>query len=704
MATLQRIRNRAGLLVAIIIGLALVAFILGDMLRSGSSLLRPAQLEVAEINGESVQYPDFQKRIEEMAEIYKMNSGSTQLDDNTWVQVREQAWQNLVREIVMSEVYEDLGITVTSDELFDMVQGANLHPIIQQLFRNQQTGQVDKTAVLQFLKSLNTNATPEQKAYWLYIEGQIKEERIQTKYNNLVRQGLYTTTAEAKASLEAKNHQVNIQYIQLPFSSMPDSAVSVTEKELKDYYNKNKESYKQSETRTIEYITFDVNASETDDVNTLKWVEDIKDEFANVSDNEQYVNVNSDIRFENVYQKKEELSAELAEFAFNGKVADVYGPIKDGNAYKLVKIDDFKDLPDSVQARHILIKPETVGSYENALALADSLKTLIENGAKFATLAATYSEDPGSARKGGDLGWFKRNQMVKPFEEAAFNGEVNKLYTATTKFGVHLIQPTKRGKEVKQVRLATLSRAIEPSTQTYQIIYAQASKFIAENQDFTSFKEAIATEKLTKKIATVGENDREIRGLEQSRPMIRAAYQTEVENILHNNEGSAIFELGDRFVVGAVASATEEGFASFEEVKPRIELAVKKQNKGAALASKIKGASEGKDLAAIAETLNTQVKDANALTFNSASIPAIGLEPALIGTLSSLKQDELSSPVVGNNGVYLLKVVSVSEGTQEDVLAEKTSLNQAIGSRANYQAYEAQRNAVEIIDKRAKFY
>ncbi|MGQ7870484.1 peptidylprolyl isomerase [Sunxiuqinia sp. sy24] len=704
MATLQRIRNRAGLLVAIIIGLALVAFILGDILRSGSSLLRPQQLEVAEIDGESVQYPDFQRQVEEMAEIYKMNTGTSQLDENTWVQVREQAWQNLVREIVMSDVYEDLGLTVTADELFDMVQGNNLHPIIQQLFRNPQTGQVDKTAVLQFLKSLDLNATAQQKAYWLYIEEQIKEERIQTKYNNLVRQGLYVTKAEAQKSLEAKNQQANIQYIRLPYISMPDSAVSVSEDELKAYYNKHQDNYKQAESRTIEYITFDVKATESDDANTLKWVEDIKDEFAEVSENEQYVNVNSDVPFENIYQKKEALSADLAEFAFNNKAGAVYGPFKEGNTYKLVKIDDFKDLPDSVKARHILINPEKMGSYEAALALADSLKGLIENGASFAKLAEQYSEDTGSAREGGDLGWFKRNQMVKPFEEAAFNGEVNKLYTTTSQFGVHLIQPTRKGKEVKQVRLATLSRTIEPSTQTYQNVYAQASKFVSENQDYKSFTDAITNEKLTKRIATIGENDREIRGLAESRPMIRSAYQADVKDILHNNEGSAIFELGDSFVVAALVSETEEGIASFEEVKPRVELAVKKENKGKALAQKVKDATSGSDLEATATALNTDVKTANGLSFNSTSIPAVGMEPAVIGTLASLKQDEVSSPIIGHNGVYLVKVVSTTKGNDDDLMAEQMRLNQTMGSRAIYQAYEAQRNAVEIEDNRAKFY
>ncbi|MGQ8335965.1 peptidylprolyl isomerase [Sunxiuqinia sp. A32] len=703
MATLQKIRNRAGLLVAIIIGLALFAFILGDLLRSGSSLMRPQQLEVAEIDGESVQYPDFQKQIEELADIYKMNTGNNQLDDNAWTQVREQAWQKVVRDIVMGDVYEDLGITVTSDELFDMVQGNNLHPIIQQLFRNQTTGQVDKTAVLQFLKSLEGNATSQQKAYWLYIESQIKEERIQAKYTNMIRQGLYVTNMEAENSLAAKNHQANVQFVTLPFSNISDSAITVSEKELKSYYNDHLEDYKQEASRTIEYISFDVVASDEDDANTLKWVEDSKSEFESIQDNEQYVNVNSDIRFENVYQKKEDLSADLAEFAFNSEVGSVYGPYKEGNSYKLVKIDDFKDLPDSVQARHILIKPETVGSYDEAIALADSLKGLIEKGANFATLAETYSEDPGSARKGGDLGWFKRGQMVKPFEEAAFNGKVKEVYPVTTQFGVHLVQPTQKGKEVKQVRLATLSRTVEPSTQTYQNVYALASKFVGENQDYEAFTNSIAEQKLNKKIATVNENQREIAGLESSRSLIRSAYQADEEDILANNEGSPIFELGDSFIIAALAGITDEGTASFEDVKPRVELAVKKLKKADALVAKMKAAS-GDSLEALASSLNTEVKSANNLSFNSFSIPGVGAEPNVIGTLSSLEKGKISTPIKGNNGVFVVEVVTVTEGTDENLDAEKTRLAQSLGYRANYQAYEAQRNSVEIDDKRSKFY
>jgi len=701
MATLQRIRNRAGILVAVIIGLALVAFILGDILNASSSLLRPNQLRIAEINGESIQYPEFQQKVEETAEIYKMNTGQTQLNDNAWAQIREQVWQEYVRKGVMTEVYEDLGLAVTGDELFEMVQGTNIHPIIQQLFTNPNSGQVDRSAVLNFLRAINTGAaTAQQKAFWLYIEDQIKQERIQSKYNNLISKGLYITKNEAQKSLDEKNKNVNIEFVSLPYTSISDSAVTVSDKDLQAYYNEHKEDYKQDPMRTIDYLVFNVTATEEDAANTLKWIEDVKDEFAKTQDNVQYVNVNSDVRFQNVYTKAEKLPASLVE----GNIGDIYGPIKENNAYKLVKIDDIKDLPDSVQARHILINPETVGNYDSAMALADSLKNLVETGANFEALAKEYSTDPGSAANGGDLGWFKRNQMVKPFEEAAFNGDVNKVYVVATQFGIHVIQPTAKGKSTKQVRLAELVRNISPSTKTFQLVYSQASKFASENPSGSDFDKAVTEQGLDKRVARVTENDRDVLGLEQSRSLIRAAYQADLNDILVNNEGSSIFEFGENFVVAKLATIQDEGYTALEEVKPTIKLAVIKEKKGEVLAAKMQDALAAGSIQAVAQKLNSDVKSATNIHFDSFSAPVIGVEPSVIGTVVAMEANQLSKPVKGNNGVYVAKVVSINELNNTDSASEKSRLTQSLAYRANYQAYEAQRKASEIDDRRAKFY
>ena len=705
MATLQNIRNRGSLMIAIVIGLALGAFILGDMLNSGSKLMRPSQMKIAEIDGESVQYPDFQKKVEELSEIYKMNTSQTQIDENTWEQIREQVWQGYLQDNILGKATGNLGLSVSSDELFDLVQGNNPHPIIQQLFKNPKTGTVDKSTVIQFLKSLETNATPQQKSYWLYIEDQIKKDRLKTKYNSLVSKGLYVTSAEAKESLEAKNKNANFQFVALPYSSISDSTVKLKDSDLRAYYDQHKDLYKQEKTRKIEYVTFEVLPSAADHAAAEKWLTDIKPEFAAATDNAQYVGVNSDESFDPSFYKKEDLTPTMAEWAFNAQPGDLYGPYVENNEYKLAKVDQFKMLPDSVQASHILINPQTHGSVEKAKALVDSLKRVIEGGASFAEMAMKYSEDPGSKIKGGDLGWFKRRQMVPEFEEVAFSGEVNKLYIATTRYGFHLIKPTKKGKETNEVRIATISRKIEPSNETYQKIYSETSKFASENQTAEAFNKSIVDQKLNKKMATLSENDREVAGLTSSRQLVRAAFTADKGKILVNNEGSTIFEFGNKFVIGLLADATEEGVSTFEEAKIRVELAVRKEKKAEMLTEKLQNAASGaSDLQSVASKLSTEVKEAAGVNFTSYSIPAVGFEPAVIGTVSNMTEGKISAPIEGNNGVYLAKITSISTNTDNDLKGEKTRLEQSLGYRASSQVFEALKKETQIVDKRSKFY
>ncbi|WP_346861797.1 SurA N-terminal domain-containing protein [uncultured Draconibacterium sp.] len=581
MATLQKIRTKAGLLVAIVIGVSLAAFILGDLIKGGSSVFQKNRLEVGVIDGESIQYPDFQKQVEELGEIFKQNYQTNQLDDNAWTQVREQAWQSTINKIVMGDVYEDLGIEISSDELFDMLQGANPHQIVQQIFRNPETGQFDRASVVRFLKNLETGVAQDQRVYWLNLEKQIVDERTQSKYANMVGKGLYVTSEQAQASATAGSKTVNFDYISLPHSTVKNDEVTVTEKDLKAYYNEHQNDYKQEQSRRVEYITYAVTPSEADYKDAEEWIEDIKSDFSKAQDNVQFVNSNSDVNFENVWNKKEDLPENIAAWVFdeNAQVNDVFGPYAEGASFTLAKLHKSEMMPDSVEARHILLQVTTQAELIAAQALADSLKTMIDKGADFAKLARENSSDQGSAINGGDLGWFKRNQMVKPFEEVAFNNSTDSVTIVATQFGLHLIQTTKRGKLTPQVQVAYLTRNVVPSTKTYQNTYALASKFAGENTTKEEFDAAVATEKLTKRVANVGENERQIVGLENARQLIRAAYQAEVNDILQTTQESPIFELGDNFVIAVLTQASEEGIASFDEVKARVELAVVKERK-----------------------------------------------------------------------------------------------------------------------------
>jgi peptidyl-prolyl cis-trans isomerase D len=707
MATLQTIRTRAGLLIAIVIGISLAAFILGDLLQSGSSIFQRNQMEIGEINGESIQYPDFQKQVEELGEIYKMNTQQSQLDENSWIQVREQTWQNTVQKIVMGDVYKKLGIEVSSDELFDMLQGANLHPIIQQLFRDQNTGQVDRGAVVNFLKQLDTNVDPERRAYWLYLENQIVEERTQSKYANMVGKGLFVTSAEAKQSLASGSKTVNFDFIALNHTTVADSAVSVTDKDLRDYYNANKNNFKQEKIREIDYITFTVTPSAADYKDAENWITEIKSDFENATNNVQFVNSNSDVNFDGTWYKKESLPANLATWIFDegAPINLVFGPYFENESYTLAKLDSLAMMPDSVKARHILLKPNTQEELIAMQLLADSLKTVIEKGGDFASLAMQYSTDQGSAISGGDLGWFGRGQMVQPFEEAAFSNAKNEVRIVPSQFGIHIVQTTDRGKLTQQARVALLVRNVQPSTRTYQDTYAQASEFASINTTSEKFNAAVVEKKMNKRSASVRENDRDIIGLENARILIRAAYEAEVNDVLLTSQESPIFELGNNFVIAVLTKATDEGISTFEEAKTKVELEVTKQKKSDYLSKKAAAAIEGKtDLASIASQLNSSVRNASNINFNSFSIPGIGAEPAVVGAVSSLDVDKISSPIVGINGVYVVKVTSVNQGAEQGFETEQDRLAQSLNYRAASQAFETQRKKADIVDKRAKFY
>ncbi len=252
----------------------------------------------------------------------------------------------------MGDVYEDLGIEISSDELFDMIQGSNLHPIIQQLFRNPETGQVDRNAVVRFLKSLEVGVAPEQRDYWLYLEKQIVEERTQSKYTNMIGKGLYVTGVEAQKSMLAKTKKVNFDYIALNYNSVSDSTVTVADKDLKAYFDAHQDDYKQEKLRQIEYVTYNVTPSKADYTEGENWINDIKADFGKATDDIQFVNSNSDVSFVGVWSKKEDLPENVGNWVFDENVEEgaVFEPYFENDLYTLSKEREIKMVPDSGSA------------------------------------------------------------------------------------------------------------------------------------------------------------------------------------------------------------------------------------------------------------------------------------------------------------------------------------------------------------------
>jgi peptidyl-prolyl cis-trans isomerase D len=700
MATLQRIRNRAGLLVAVIIGMAIFAFVLQDLLSGGKTAFARSKYVFAEIDGNSVQYDEYAARVEKLSEYYRLRMGQTSLDEQTMESIREQTWQDMVREYVTKDEYRDLGISVSTDEMMDMVQGRNPHPIIRSLFSDPQTGILNRTFLVQFIRTMNEDPSGTQKTIWLYLENEIMKDRAFSKFNNLIRKGLYITDLEAENNYRETARRMDFRYVVKRFTAIPDSAVSVTENDIQKYYRDHEKEYQQEATRDIEYVVFEILPSEEDDRLAAEWINKMKAEFETIEDPVSLVGMESDIPFDDMNYTDGSLPEIINDFMFASPVGAVYGPYFEESSYRLARLVEIGYLPDSVHARHILLQPDNRTDAAGLPALADSLQNVLKNGGDFANLARVYSTD-GSAQEGGDLGWFPEGQMVKPFSDSCFYGETGKIMQVKTQFGIHLVEVLAKSRNVKKVKVAYLSRNVEPSSETYQNVYSQAVKFAGINNTYEKFNTAISEQNLTKRYANdITSSQQTITGLEQPRALIRWAFEAKLHDV-----SDEIFEIGNKYVVGAVSGIREKGIAPLDQVRPQIELEVKKNKKADLISQEFDALlASVQNIDELASEMGLTAVDANNVNFASVSVPSAGIEPNVIATASIMAPDQLSQPVKGNNGVYVIVVSNIVDPAETDLASQKLRMTSLRESQANYEAFEALREAANIQDYRARFF
>lgn len=701
MATLEKLRNRLGVLVASVIGLALLAFIMGDLFQSGSRLFNKGRFEIAEINGKSISYQEFAARMEVAVENYKRNSNTNDLNEQAYQTIRNQVWSNLLNEHIMEKEFASLGIGCSSEELFDMVQGNNIHPQIKSagIFQNEMTGQFDPALVIRFLKNMQNDQTGRTQAAWVEFENELIDNRIYTKYQNLISKGLYVTSAKVDQEYLESNRKYNFDYISKRFTAVNDTLVKITEKEVQDYYNSNLNEFKQTASRDISYVTFDVVASEKDHETVENWINDQTDEFSRIANAEQYIRLNADSEFDPKYYGPQELEPELQAWVDTAGIGSVFGPYRVDDTWKLARITDVKQLPDSVLASHIVLPPDENNSLEGPQAKIDSLKALIEKGADFASLAREFGTD-ATAENGGDLGWFRQGDMVQEFNDSCFFGNKGDLITLTTRFGVHLVKIVDQGPKSKKFQIGIIDRKIEPGQDTYQKFYAEASKFASTYDNGEKFEEGINEMNLARRVANnLGEDDRLISGLENPRELIRWAFEAKIGDL------SEIFEFGNRFVIARLDVIREEGTAPLDQVYGEVETAVRNDKKADYLIEEFSGADLTKSLEDIAAELALQVRNVENATFSSMSIPGIGVEPAISAALAVIPEGRVSEPIKGNNGVYIIRTTSIISPEQTmDVVSVRNRLQQSLSSRAGYQAFQALQEKANVIDKRNKFY
>lgn len=712
MATLQKIRNKGGVLVAVIIGLALLAFILGDFLSSGQSIMSGKRLEVAEIDGNSVSIIDYNSKIEELSEFYKRSYNIQSLDVQTLESIKEETWRTTVREIILGKAYTKLGINVSNEELITMLQGDSInsggvnvimdepHPIIKNWFTNPETGEFNRFQMVNYFNAISNPAYKDEQMRWIFLENQIVDERLSQKYFTLARKGIQPSKLDAKYFAQESNSTVDFSFVFQNFTVIADDQVTVTPAEIEKYYQTHQNEYKQTDARSIEYVVFELLPSQKDDDNARSYISDSKTAFQRAESAISFVNANSDRPYIDRNYSKSELSSIIADSIFNATPGFVAGPYFENQSYKLTRLVEFTNVPDSVRVRHILISLSVQRDEIRAKEIADSLKTLIDRGADFAVLARDFSADDNNSKIGGDLGWFTEGRMEKTFSDPCFEGKAGDVTVAKTNYGYHIIKIEAQSPRVKKAKVAILEREVTSSDETNQDIYSKAVDFAAKSTDLAKFRLAYESAKITPRFAAdFGPNETALPGLESSREIIRWAFENEQGKV------SQIFDLSDRYIVAALTTVKEKGIAPLESVKDEIETALKKEKKMAKLASDMKSKiASASSIDAVASSLGAQVAEAQKVRFANPYVNTVGLEPVVVSKAFAMSNGQLSAPIIGSNGVFVIQINSIETPEQIDIASAEFRLKYGLSNRVSYEGYEALQERAEIQDQRIKFF
>lgn len=688
MATLNTLRTKGGVIVSIVIGIALLAFLLGD-LSSANGMLNSRKMRVGEINGTHIGYLEYTNLVDNLTAVQQAMSGKDALSNEEQDQVKEMAWDELINQYALNPGFEDLGMTVSEAEQVDMVDGAYLSPVINNVFTNPNTGMFDPAILRNFVANISQDASGRSAMIWNYLKAQMTRQRLMSKYVDLIGKGIFVTDLEIQQAVANANTNSSISYIRRDYDLIADSLVNVSESEVRDYYNKHQRLFRQTATRDIEYVVFDVLPSEQDYADAAKYVDQMASEFEASETPLQYAMLNSQAQPSQVYLGENQLPGNLAGFAFGPNADKLYGPVLESDTYTIARVADSKMMPDSIGARHILI------AADNA-ALADSLEKVLRSGGDFAALAQEYSIDPQAAQQGGDLGVFPPERMIPEFSQAALAVDKGQFFRVTTPYGIHLGQLTYKSKPVKKVQLATISYKIEPSEMTQQTIYGNVSKFISEaSGSYENFKKATTDNALAKRVARIHNTDRDLNGMTNSREVVRWAFNAK------KGEVSPIMEVDGNYVIAALDAATEDGHTPIEQISQQIAEVIRHEKKGRMLADSLSG---GTSLAEMASRTGAEIKQAAGIEFNGFYIEGVGVEPTLIGAVTAVEPGKLSKPVIGGQGVFLFDVTARENVPTTTPESEKVRLQASAAAYMGERVSQALLDDSKIVDKRVKFF
>ena len=689
MASLNTLRTRGGVIVSVVIGIALFAFLLGDYTSSGGDYMNSNSMEVGEINGTQIGYLEYSNTGEDFTNIVKLMSGKEVLSTEEQQQAQNMGWESLILKYSYQPGFSDLGISLENDEIVDMINGAYRSPVITNFFTDPQTGSFNPILIKNFLYNLDKDPSGNTTLIWQYLKGEMSKEREMSKYMNLIAKGSYVTDIEVAHNVATAKNTYSARYVSQDYTTIADSTINVSNSDIKSYYANHENIFKQGESRDIEYVVFDLLPSMTDYEDAAVYVKQIADEFVANENPMQYATLNSQSQVDTKFYKESELDAKIAEKLYDNADA-VYGPVLNGDKYTISRLSSMKELPDSLGAKHILLA-------STDQKLADSLITVLKKGGDFAELSEQFSTDETAVKDGGDIGVFAPDRMIPEFSDACIAEKVGSIFSVTTNFGIHVVELTKKTPNIAKAQIATITYEVEPSDETQQLVYGEASNFIASAAgSYDSFRNAATESALSKRVARIRNTDRQISGLDQSREIIRWAFNEE------NGAVSDIMEVDGDYLVAALTSISEDDIMPISQATGQIRNILTREKKAELIKAKMASITS---LDAAATSIDSKVKDIKDLTFNSYYIEEVGVEPKLVGAIcGGANEKTLSKPVIGTSGVFLFNINKVT--ANKDITAEserellEVNTQNFLSERVNMALIEGS----ELIDMRIKFF
>lgn len=711
MSVIQTIRDKAAWIIIGAIALALIAFIVQDALQGGSrGLFSGNSTTLGKVNGTSIDLRDFEQRYKMAEENYRAQNYP--VNDQLRNQIRESLWNEYVEDALMGSEYEKLGITVSDKEVGDLLYGANPPQMLRQQFTDS-TGQFNAQMAYQAIKSLK-KGSPQYNSFWGEFVPALEKSRQREKFTSLIGKSMYVPKWLLEKANTENSQRASISYVNVPYSSISDSTIKVTDEDVQEYVNAHKETYKQENERGLVYVTFDAAPNAKDSQAVYNTVANAKDALANAATTADVQNVLANNSSETPFFDGYVLSShmQMANADTLRKLADgaVFGPYLDGGNYTVAKMVGRRSMPDSVKSRHILIKiADQQGQTRTdsaAKKLIDSIQLAISGGASFDSMVVKYSDDAGSKDKGGEyeFGSMQFSTLSKEFAEVIFYGNTGDKKIVKVEngsySGYHYIEVLNQKKVETAYKLAYLSRPVVPSDETVNTASGTAAQFAAESRNPKDFEANAQKRKLNVLSADVKESDYMIMGLGESREIVRWAFNEAKKGTVAEHA----YMVGDKYVVPAVSKVSEKGTMSVEKARPLVEYKIKNNKKAESITQKIGSAAT---LDAVAQATGQQVLRADSVTFNSTFIPNVGNEMKVLGaSFNKEYQTKISPAIKGEIGVFVIKVdnVSAAPNPNFDVKAQQANLQQQMGAMTGYRAIETLKKAATIKDNRIKFF